>query len=52
LDDIGIAFEDAVAEMVLAQELPDVLDGVQLGRNFFQIPSRMTIRGRACPIEE
>jgi hypothetical protein len=32
INDIGIAFEDAVAEMVLAQELPDVLDGVQLGR--------------------
>ena len=31
VNDVGIAFKDAVAQMVLAQELPDILGGVQLG---------------------
>jgi hypothetical protein len=31
-DDVVVAGEDAVREMVVAQELPDVLDRVQLGR--------------------
>ena len=30
VNDVGIAFKDAVAQMVLAQELPDILGGVQL----------------------
>lgn len=39
VDDGVVAFEDAVAELVLAQVLPDVLDRIefgQLGRQFEQ----------------
>ena len=32
VDDGGVTLEDTVAEVVLAQELPDVLHRVQFGR--------------------
>ena len=32
IDDIVVRFEDAVREPVVAHKLPDVFDGVQLGR--------------------
>ena len=32
VDDGGVALEDTVAEVVLAQELPDVLHRIQFGR--------------------
>ena len=32
VDDILVGFDDAIGEPVISHELPDVLDGVQLGR--------------------
>jgi hypothetical protein len=37
INDAGIAFKDAVAQMVLAQELPDIFGGVQLGGIGWQV---------------
>jgi hypothetical protein len=33
IDDSIVAIEDTIAELVLAQVLPDVLDRIELGRN-------------------
>ena len=43
-DDVVVAGEDAVREMVVAHELPDVLDRVQLGRTRRQRQER-DVRG-------
>jgi hypothetical protein len=36
IDDVFVAFEDPVGEMVVAEELPDIFDGVELGRSGWQ----------------
>jgi hypothetical protein len=32
-DDVVVALEDAVREVVVPEELPDVLDGIEFGRS-------------------
>jgi len=53
IDDLVVGFEDAVREVGLAQELPEVLDGVQLGRPGGQEEQRDVAgdleRGRGVP---
>ena len=47
IDDLIVGFEDAVGEEVVAQELPDILDGVQFGGVRGQSVNR---RGVSTPI--
>jgi hypothetical protein len=43
-EDVVVALEDAVGEMVVARELPDVLDGFELGRSGRQRQERGVLR--------
>ena len=48
LHDVVIGFEDGVGEPGVAQELPDVFDGVQLGAS---APSRAVSASWKSPLE-
>ena len=58
-DDVVVSLEDPVREPVVAHELPDVLDGVQLWRARWQgqerdVPGHDERAGEmpACPVED